>query len=420
MTTPTSPDPSSRPSTFHLPPSTPSPVGPGGAGQTFLVGGSIYLSPIELADAATAALWRPSLFPQPPDVVEEKLKEEIPAAAKAGERTLIARRRGDDHPVGSVTLTTKDARWANVELHVPPVHGPEAVSRVTAEMIAVFVPWLLTEREHMVVWLQIIDPDVTANQAAEAVGMRRCWRFREAKVVAGVRRDLVGYQALRPSWVERLGAPTPSPEGAVERETRHPAPKTYARRAQDPPTGAVLVGERLYLRAVTETDREALARWTMAEPETFHDDGRWPRSPISHGAMHLEIAKQEPPEWLRFALVTLDGDRLIGANGLADIDWVHKTAETETEIAVPEFRGGGYGTEAKHLALEYGFDVLGLHMVFSGAWTFNTRSCAALRKQGYRDAGGESWTGFKDGAMADDTYFDLLATEWRAARDAQP
>ena len=133
--------------------------------------------------------------------------------------------------------------------------------------------------------------------------------------------------------------------------------------------------------------------------------------------MHVELSKQEPPEWLRFAIVTLDGDELIGANGLADIDWVAKTAETETEIVVPKYRGGGYGTEAKHLALEYGFDVLGLHMVFSGAWSFNTRSCAALRKQGYRDAGGENWTGFKDGALADDTYFDLLASEWRAARD---
>ena len=414
MSTPTSSDALSDSPTSSSPAR---PVGPGGAGQTFLVGETIYLSPIELADAATAALWRPSAFPQPADVVEEKLKEEIPADAKAGKRTLIARRRADDRPVGSVTLTTKDARWANVELHVPPVHGPEVVSRVTAEMIATFVPWTMTEREHMVVWLQVTDPDEAVHRAGEAAGMHRCWRFREAKVVAGVRRDLVGYQALRPSWVERLGAPTPSPEGAVERETRHPAPKSYARRAQDPPTGAVLVGERLYLRAVTEADREALARWTMAEPETFHDDGRWPRSPISHGAMHLEIAKQEPPEWLRFALVTLDGDRLIGANGLADIDWVHKTAETETEIAVPEFRGGGYGTEAKHLALEYGFDVLGLHMVFSGAWTFNIRSCAALRKQGYRDAGGESWTGFKGGTMADDTYFDLLADEWRAARE---
>ena len=418
MTTQTAPDPVLSGSRRSDVPTRP--VSPGGANQTFLVGETLYLSPIERADAATASFWRPSPFPQPPDIVEEKLKEEIPAAHKDGKRTLIARRRGDDRPTGSLTFTTKDARWAAVALHVPPVLGPDEAARVSAEMITVLIPWLLTEREAMVVWLETVGDDEVVHRAAEAVGLRRCWRFREAQVVGGQRRDRVGYQALRPSWVERLGAPVHPEEGPVVRETRHPAPRTYPRRAQDPPTGAILVGERVYLRAVTEADREALARWSMVEPETFHDDGRWPRSPIGTAHMHAELSKEEPPSWLRFAIVTLDGDELIGANGLADIDWVHKTAETETEIVVPTYRGGGYGTEAKHLALEYGFDVLGLHMVFSGAWTFNTRSCAALRKQGYRDAGGESWTGFKNGDLADDTYFDLLASEWREARDRGP
>jgi len=123
-----------------------------------------------------------------------------------------------------------------------------------------------------------------------------------------------------------------------------------------------------------------------------------------------------PPAWTRFAIVTLDGDIVIGSNGLASIDWINRTAETETEIVRPAYRGGGYGTEAKHLLLEYGFNLLGLHMVRSQAWAFNTRSCAALRKQGYRDAGRLAWTGMKSGEMADDLFFDLLAEEWRAAR----
>jgi len=107
---------------------------------------------------------------------------------------------------------------------------------------------------------------------------------------------------------------------------------------------------------------------------------------------------------------------VIGSNGLAGIDWLNRMAETETEIVRGEYRGGGYGTEAKHLLLEYGFAHLGLHMVWSQAWAFNTRSCEALRKQGYRDAGRLAWTGFKSGEMADDLVFDLLASEWRAAR----
>jgi RimJ/RimL family protein N-acetyltransferase len=107
---------------------------------------------------------------------------------------------------------------------------------------------------------------------------------------------------------------------------------------------------------------------------------------------------------------------VIGSNGLAHIDWLNNTAETETGITRGTYRGGGYGTEAKHLLLEYGFNLLGLHMVRSVAWAYNTRSCEALRKQGYRDAGRLAWTGIKSGEMADHLIFDLLASEWRDAR----
>ena len=91
-------------------------------------------------------------------------------------------------------------------------------------------------------------------------------------------------------------------------------------------------------------------------------------------------------------------------------------AETETELYLPEFRGKGYGTEAKHLLLEYAFDRLGLHMVYSWVSEFNARSAAALRKQGYREAGYFAWSDLYQGNFTGGWYFDLLAAEWRAAR----
>ena len=159
-----------------------------------------------------------------------------------------------------------------------------------------------------------------------------------------------------------------------------------------------------------------MARWSTRETEVFHDNGRHVRSPISTAHWHRKMAEDDPPGAIRFALVAKEGDVLIGANGLLDLDWIAKTAETESEITRPEYRGAGYGTEAKHLLLEYAFERLGLHMVKSFAWTFNTRSCGALRKQGYRDAGALVWSGIKHGEFVGDNAFDLLASEWRAAR----
>ena len=44
----------------------------------------------------------------------------------------------------------------------------------------------------------------------------------------------------------------------------------------------------------------------------------------------------------------------------------------------------------------------------------NTRSAAALRKQGYREAGQINWLYSHQGGMDNMVVFDLLAEEWRA------
>ena len=46
--------------------------------------------------------------------------------------------------------------------------------------------------------------------------------------------------------------------------------------------------------------------------------------------------------------------------------------------------------------------------------SFGGQSAAALRKQGYREAGRESWLIQADGGYQNMITFDLLADEWRA------
>ena len=112
-----------------------------------------------------------------------------------------------------------------------------------------------------------------------------------------------------------------------------------------------------------------------------------------------------------------ENGELIGENALYNLDWLARSAESGTWIYRPEFRSSGYGTEAKHLLLEYGFERLGLNMIWSWVKMLNTRSQAALRKQGYRDAGRLNWVNLGQGGFEDAAMFDILAAEWRAARD---
>jgi RimJ/RimL family protein N-acetyltransferase len=145
--------------------------------------------------------------------------------------------------------------------------------------------------------------------------------------------------------------------------------------------------------------------------------GRYPRGAFGAERWIGELYSGRPGTWLVFAVGLIAGDRLIGTVDLDDIDWISRTAETGSWLH-RDYRNQGYGTEAKHFLLEYAFDRLGLHVLCSTVWEPNTRSAAALLKQGYRPAGHTRWQGVKDGVYRDLLWCDLTRGEWLAARTA--
>jgi RimJ/RimL family protein N-acetyltransferase len=180
----------------------------------------------------------------------------------------------------------------------------------------------------------------------------------------------------------------------------------------------IMIGERVYLRPLEAADAEALARITATETDTFMYRGRAPYSPLTFAHWIANMHKQQPPGQIELAVCLIADDRCIGKVGLGEIDYVNRTAETSSDIGPAEFRGQGYGTEAKHLLLEYAFDRLHLHTLWSLVFAPNTRSMAALAKQGYKPAGRLKWVDVKHGVYHDAFYFDVLREEWLVARDA--
>lgn len=180
----------------------------------------------------------------------------------------------------------------------------------------------------------------------------------------------------------------------------------------------MMIGERLYLRPVEAGDAELMARIDAAETDTFMWRQRIPTSPLEHDHFIADTYRHQPPRSVWFSVCLRDGDRFIGNVGVVGIDWLHRTGETASLLGPAEMRGHGYGTEAKHLLLEYCFDRLHLHVLKSEVDEPNTRSAAALGKQGYRPAGRIRWTDVKDGRYVDSLLFDLTRADWLAARDA--
>jgi RimJ/RimL family protein N-acetyltransferase len=180
---------------------------------------------------------------------------------------------------------------------------------------------------------------------------------------------------------------------------------------------AVAIGDRVYLRPLEPADAEPFAAALTHEPETSFERGRFPTSPLALEHWIEAVYKKPMPDEVAFAVCLRGTDELIGSVGIDHLDWINRTGETGSYLFGPTYRGRGYGTEAKHLLLEYCFDRLQLHAICSHVWEPNARSAAALAKQGYRPAGRLKWDDLKDGVYRDVLVFDLLRDEWLEARE---
>lgn len=386
-------------------------------GQTFLVGETIYLRGLEKDDAKRAAAWRESHFPVTSARAEELLKEAVSGEEEQTGLILVACRNDGDLPVGSAKFQSWNRRTGTLSLWTDPGLGPRG-AEIRAEMLRLIVPWQVDERQLMLLWVFVDSDDAVVMQAAESIGMVQAARLREAIWRNGKRQDQVIYHQLNSHWVERLGDPGPGIEEASEPRVGQPHAFEDVVQSPAPIHNATIVGQRLVLRPHEIEDAPTVARWMRQETELYWSRGRQIISAVGLSQWFRKRSEQDPPTEIEFGLALRETGELIGENGLYEIDWIHRTAETGSYIYRPEHRNGGFGTEAKHLLLAYAFDRLGLHMVRSFVWEPNTRSAAALRKQGYRDAGRHRWAGPQNGQYADMLVFDLLAEEWRASRQS--
>jgi RimJ/RimL family protein N-acetyltransferase len=179
---------------------------------------------------------------------------------------------------------------------------------------------------------------------------------------------------------------------------------------------ALLTGPRVYIRLMTIDDAKILATADLLESETWHSEhGRVPTSTMAFEVSLRSADKHDLPTKFNLAICLNETDECIGSTMIRDIDWINRTAETGTRIFLDVHRNSGFGSEAKHISLRYAFHVLGLHAIRSDVYSANTRSAAALAKQGYKPAGRIRAEVCRNGVYRDSLLFDLLRPDWEAA-----
>lgn len=380
-------------------------------GQTYLVGEHVYLRSLVPADAEYASAWRETGFPAAPERVRSWITDDLIGGGGPG--ILMIVEKASDRPVGSMRVDFNDFPHHEISAYVDPLEGERGLVW-KGEALALTMRWLVDELQRPKAGTDIPAHETAVLEALEAIGATVAARFRERLALPGGERgdDLV-FEYLNRGWVERFG--NPYEEEFPRTGTGEPRPVTAPVLPEgDPPANAIRVGPRVYLRPMQESDGQAFSHWSLREVDSSWDNGRWPAG--REGLVRWFRKQQEdtPPESIEFAVCLRETDEFLGLVSVLDIDYRNGYAESASMLLDPRYREAGYGSEAKHLLFDYAFNTLGLHSLQSWVMFQNPRSAAALRKQGYTEAGRDHWISFRDGRFVSFVAFDLLAAEWRA------
>ena len=120
-----------------------------------------------------------------------------------------------------------------------------------------------------------------------------------------------------------------------------------------------------------------------------------------------------------FAVLTLEENKLIGNCGLHHVDFKNRSATFGIVIGDKDYWGNGYGTDATHTLLRFGFEELGLNRVELEVYDFNPRAIRTYEKAGFHRDGVHRQGLYRNGTFHDEIIMCILREEWDALNHAK-
>lgn len=178
-----------------------------------------------------------------------------------------------------------------------------------------------------------------------------------------------------------------------------------------------LVGELIHLRALEPSDINRLYFWE-------NDSSIWSVSgtlvPFSRFVLE-EFVKEVHQDIYTSKQLRLmidlkyfdetdedETSRSIGCVDLFEFDPKNRRAGVGIMIANKADRGRGYATEALHLIIDYAFEVLDVHQIFSNVRIDNENSVALFKKAGFEITGlKQDWI-YEQGKFYDEYIMQLV------------
>lgn len=147
----------------------------------------------------------------------------------------------------------------------------------------------------------------------------------------------------------------------------------------------MIQGEHVILRKMEMEDTDDIVRWRNSdavrtrfiyqEPFTRESHLKWIETMVNTGKVAQMI------------IVEKETGRSIGSAFIRDIDRKHNKGEYGLFIGEDVARGKGIGREVTHLMIQYAFEELGLHRIYSRALENNEMSIRSALKAGLEREG---------------------------------
>jgi len=171
-----------------------------------------------------------------------------------------------------------------------------------------------------------------------------------------------------------------------------------------------LKGQKTILRPPNkETDLKKCLKWINDPEVNQYLQLFLPTSQVGEEAWFDKLYKDEHD--ISFAIETLKGE-LIGFMGLHRINWKDRVATTGAFIGEKEYRGKGFGSDAKMALLNYAFNGLDLRKICSTVIAFNKRSVAYSLRCGYKIEGRLKRHIYKKGRYYDQIMLAVFKEKW--------
>lgn len=178
----------------------------------------------------------------------------------------------------------------------------------------------------------------------------------------------------------------------------------------------MLKNDSVLLRPIRRSDISYFLRW-FNDPEVIQYLTLYlPMTEMSEEKFIEELGTTRAKLDVLFVIEVIEdtSTKPIGNCGLHNINSKDREANFGIVIGEKEYWGRSYGTEAARLVINYGFQQLNLHRIYSSAVAFNERSIRFHKKVGFKEEGCMRQAIFKNGQYHDLLQFGLLRDEWKA------